>query len=97
MLGASGTPVLDAMGKLGHLGDRPNDKRTLLFAYRADDPAGRSVGLVLYADLSTTIRSDGDYPLEGIPLRLHPIIRSGMAVDAIDDSEVCYLFVYDTI
>jgi len=29
MLGASGTPVLDAVGKLGHLGDRPSDKRTL--------------------------------------------------------------------
>jgi len=96
MLGVSGTPVLDAVGKLGDLGDRSSDKHTLLCLW-TDDPTGRSVGLVLYADLSTTIRSDGDYPLEGIPLRLHPIIRSGMAVDAIDDSEVCYLFVYDTI
>src|SRR5712671_7369742 len=31
MLGVSGTPVLDAMGKLGDLGDRPSDKiRTLI-------------------------------------------------------------------
>jgi len=30
MLGASGTPVLDAVGKLGDLGDRPSDKCTLL-------------------------------------------------------------------
>jgi len=29
MLGVSGTPVLDAVGKLGDLGDRPSDKRTL--------------------------------------------------------------------
>ena len=29
MLGVSGTPVLDAVGKLGHLGDRLSDKRTL--------------------------------------------------------------------
>jgi len=48
MLGVSGTPVLDAVGKLGDLRDRLSDKRTF----------------------STTIRSDGDYPLEGIPLGL---------------------------
>ena len=31
MLGVSGTPVSDAMGKLGDLGDRPGDKiRTLI-------------------------------------------------------------------
>ena len=29
MLGVSGTPVLDAVGKLGDLGDHPNDKCTL--------------------------------------------------------------------
>ena len=31
MLGVSGTPVSDAVGKLGDLGDRPSDKiRTLI-------------------------------------------------------------------
>ena len=48
------------------------------------DPAGRVVGrmCLLYA-FSTTIRFDGDYPSEGIPPRPIPIIRFGMAVDAI--------------
>jgi len=70
MLGVSGTPVLDAVGKLGDLGDRPGDKRTLSASDSwTDDPAGRTVGRMrlLYVT-STTIRSDGDYPLEGIPL-----------------------------
>ena len=70
MLGASGTPVLDAVGKLGHLGDRLSDKRTLsVLDSWTDDPTGQSVGWIrlLYA-LSTTIRFDGDYPSEGIPL-----------------------------
>jgi len=72
MLGVSGTPVLDAVGKLGDLGDRPNDKRTLSDCDSwTDDPAGRSVGWIrLLYILSTTIRSDGDYPSEGIPLCL---------------------------
>src|SRR5882757_2220994 len=49
-----------------------------------DDPTGRSVGWIrLLYIFSTTIRSDGDYPSEGIPLRLIPTIRFGMAVDAI--------------
>jgi len=30
MLGVSGTPVLDAVGKSGDLGDRPGDKITAL-------------------------------------------------------------------
>src|SRR5712672_518060 len=85
MLGVSGTPVLDAVGKLGDLGDRLNDKCMLSdFDSWTDDPTGRSVGWIrLLYILSTTIRSDGDYPSEGIPLRLHPTIRFGMAVDAI--------------
>jgi|SRR5712671_2479290 len=55
------------------------------------DPAARADGRVrlLYV-LSTTIRSDGDYPSEGIPLRLHPTIRFGMAADAINVSEITY-------
>jgi len=63
----SGTPVLDAVGKLGDLGDRPSDKRTLCVSVlRTDDPTGRSVGWVrLLYIWSTTIRSDGDYPLMG--------------------------------
>ena len=90
MLGVSGTPVLDAVGKLGDLGDRLDDKRTLcVFLLWTDDLAGRSVGWIrLLYILSTTIRSDGDYPLKGIPLRLHPTIRFGMAVDAINVSEL---------
>jgi len=31
MLGVSGTPVLDAVGKSGDLGDRPGDKIKALF------------------------------------------------------------------
>jgi len=69
MLGVSGTPVLDAVGKLGDLGDRLSDKRMLLCLW-TDDPAGRSVGLIRYDTFSTTIQSDGDYPSEGIPLAL---------------------------
>src|SRR5712671_492525 len=89
MLGVSGTPVLDAVGKLGDLGDRLGDKCTLSESDSwTDDPTGRAAGWMrlLYA-LSTTIRSDGDHPSKGIPLRLHPIIRSRMAVDAISVSE----------
>jgi len=92
MLGASGTPVLDAVGKLGDLGDRLSDKHTLLYLW-TDDPVGRTTGLVRYDAFGTTIQSDGDYPLEGIPLRLHPTIRFGMAVDAINVSETTYLTV----
>ena len=70
MLGVSGTPVLDAVGKLGDLGDRLSDKRTLSDSDSwTDDPAGRAVGRMrLLYIFSTTIRSDGDYPSEGIPL-----------------------------
>src|SRR5712671_3230003 len=72
MLGVSGTPVLDAVGKLRDLGDRPGDKRTLSeFDLWTVDPTDRSIGWIhLLYILSTTIRSDGDYPLEGIPLCL---------------------------
>jgi len=58
-----------------------------------DDPTGRSVGLIRYDTFSNTIRSDGDYPLEGIPLRLHPTICFGMAIDAINVSRTTYLTV----
>ena len=70
MLGVSGTPVLDAVGKLGDLRDRLSDKRTLLTSDSwTDDPADRAVGRIrLLYILSTTIRSDGDYPSKGIPL-----------------------------
>ena len=70
MLGVSGTPVLDAVGKLGDLGDRPSDKRTLSASDSwTDDLTGRSVGWIrLLYIFGITIRSDGDYPLEGIPL-----------------------------
>ena len=73
MLGASGTPVLDAVGKLGDLGDRLGDKnvRFLDSDSWTDDPAGRAVGRMrLLYIFSTTVRSDGDYPSEGIPLCL---------------------------
>ena len=85
MLGVSGTPVLDAVGKLGDLGDCPSGKCTL---YVSDswtvDPTGRAVGRMrLLYIFSTTIRSDGDYPLMGIPLEPIPTIRLWMAVDAI--------------
>ena len=68
MLGASGTPVLDAVGKLGQIARAT--KRTLSGSdSRTDDPAGRAVGRMrLLYIFGTTIRSDGDYPLEGIPL-----------------------------
>ena len=85
MLGVSGTPVLDAVGKLGHLGDRLSDKCTLSESDSwTDDPTGRSVRWIrLLYGLSTMIRSDGDYPLEGIPLRLDSYYTLRMAVDAI--------------
>src|SRR5882672_3997728 len=69
MLGVSGTPVLDVVGKLGDLGDRPGDKCTLSVSDSwTDDPTGRSVRWIrLRYILNTTIRSDGDYPSEGIP------------------------------
>ena len=98
MLGVSGTPVLDAVGKLGDLGDRLSDKRTLSDSdSRTDDPAGQAVGRIrlLYIP-STTVRSDGDYPLEGIPLWLNPTIRFGMAVDAITSHTlaICLLYAF---
>jgi len=70
MLGVSRTPILDAVGKLGDLGDRSSDKCTLSIVDSwTDDPAGRAVGRMrLLYIFSTTIRSDGDYPSEGIPL-----------------------------
>jgi len=99
MLGVSGTPVLDAVGKLGDLGDRLSDKTYAFCSYDSwtDDPTGRAAGWMrlLYA-LSTTIRSDGDYPSEGIPLRLHPIIRSRMAVDAISVFESTVRLVFSS-
>jgi len=58
---------------------------------RTDDPVVRSIRLVQYDISSTTIRSDGDYSLWGIPLRLDSTIRFGMAVDAPSDSEATYL------
>ena len=63
-----------------------------------DDPTGRSVGWirVLYI-FGTTIRSDGDYPSEGIPPRLIPTIRFGMAVDAIASHTLPTGLLYDTI
>jgi len=72
MLGVSGTPVLDAVGKLGDLRDHPGDKCTLSACDSwTDDPTGRSVGgICLRYIFSTMIRSDGDYPSEGIPLCL---------------------------
>src|SRR5712672_1329224 len=79
MLGVSGTPVLDAVGKLGDLGDRPNDKCTLSDSdSRTDNPTGRSVRWIcLLYTFSTTIRSDGDYPSEGIPLVRPLLYASG--------------------
>jgi len=72
MLGVSGTPVLDAVGKLGHLGDRLSDKCTLSESDSwTDDPTGRVAGWMrLLYIFSTTLRSDGDYPSLGIPLCL---------------------------
>ena len=98
MLGVSGTPVLDAVGKLGDLGDRPSDKCTLPDSDSwTDDPTGRPVGWIrLLYIFGITIRSDGDYPSEGIPLRLHPIIRSRMAVDAISVFESTVRLVFSS-
>ena len=63
-----------------------------------DDPADRAVGRMrLLYIFGTTIRFDGDYPSEGIPLRLFPTIRFGMAIDAISDSELPTCLQYDTI
>src|SRR5712672_1749719 len=99
MLGVSGTPVLDAVGKLGDLGDRLSDKCTLSYSdLWTGDPTGRSVGWIcLRHILSTTIRSDGDYPLMRIPLRRHPIICFRMAVDAIAFHSLPIFPQYDTI
>ena len=51
MLGVSGTPVLDAVGKLGDLGDRLNDK-TYAFLFVTHGLvirlAEQSVGCVYY-------------------------------------------------
>jgi len=46
---------------------------------------------------STTIRSDGDYPLEGFPCDWTLTIRFGMAVDAINVSETTYLLDRSTV
>ena len=85
MLGVSGTPVLDAVGKLGDLGDRLSDKCTLCDSDSwTDDPADRVVGRMrLLYICGTTLRSDGDYSLRGFPCVWIPTIRFGMAVDAI--------------
>src|SRR5712671_4729557 len=51
---------------------RVTNVRFLILDSRTDDPADRVVGrMCLLYILSTTIRSDGDYPLEGIPLCLN--------------------------
>src|SRR5712671_246167 len=100
MLGVSGTPVLDAVGKLGDLGDRSSDKRTLSDSDSwTDDPVGRSVGRMrlLYV-LSTTIRSDGDYPLgRDFPVSRLLLYAFGVAVDAITFHTLSIRSVYDTI
>src|SRR5712672_4350612 len=100
MLGVSGTPVLDAVGKLGDLGDRLSGKnvRSLPSDSWTDDPTGRAAGWMrLRYIFSTTIRSDGDYPLEGFPCDWTLTIRFGMAVDAINVSEPTYLFDLSTV
>jgi|SRR5712672_1935001 len=78
MLGVSGTPVLDAVGKLGDLGDCLSGKRTLSITY------GLMIRLADWSDrirlryiLSTTIRSDGDYPLEESPVSRFLLYASG--------------------
>ena len=69
MLGASRTPVLDAVGKLGDLGDRPSDKCTLF------DPthglmirlAELSVGCVYYTNAALRYDLMGIIPWKGFP------------------------------
>src|SRR5712671_1646054 len=91
MLGVSGTPVLDAVGKLGDLGDRSSDKRTLLLRY------GLMIRLADRSDWYVTIHSAIRYDLMGImscgesPWGWAPTIRFRMAVDAIDVMSTTYL------
>jgi len=65
----SGTPVLDAVESSG-ISEiaRVTNVRFLFVDSWTDDPTGRAVGWMrLLCIFSTTIRSDGDYPSEGIP------------------------------
>jgi len=85
MLGVSGTPVLDAVGKLGDLGDRLGGKRTfsILTYGLMTRPAEQPVGCVY--DTYSALRYDlmGIIPQGGFPCDWTLTIRFGMAVDAI--------------
>ena|SRR5712671_4059943 len=99
MLGASGTPVLDAVGKLGDLGDRLSGKRTL------SDPihglmirlADRSVGYVYYTYLALRYDLMGIIPWRGFPYAWIPTVHFRMAVDAIAFHTLPTRPLYDTI
>ena|SRR5712671_1724003 len=86
MLGVSGTPVLDAVGKLGDLGDRSSDK-TYAFLVLTHGLmirlADQSDGYVY--DTYSALRYDlmGIIPRKGFPCVWIPTIRFWMAVDAI--------------
>src|SRR5712672_611136 len=88
MLGVSGTPVLDAVGKLGDLGGRPSDKRTLSVLTHGlmIRLAELSVGCVYYTNAALRYDLMGIIPWKGFPCAWIPTIRFGMAVDAINDS-----------
>src|SRR5712671_2948207 len=86
MLGVSGTPVLDAVGKLGDLGDRLSDKTYALclpthgLMIRLADRSDRYM-YYTYAALRYDLM--GIIPRRGIPCVRTPTIRFRMAVDAI--------------
>src|SRR5712672_3479030 len=86
MLGVSGMPVSDAVGKLGDLGDRLNDKT---YAFRLWTHglmirlADRSDGYVYYTHSALRYDLMGIIPRRGFPCVWIPTIRFRMAVDAI--------------
>src|SRR5712672_3653332 len=91
MLGVSGTPVSDAVGKLGDLGDRLNDKT---YAFRLWTHglmirlADRSDGYVYYTHSALRYDLMGIIPRRGFPCVWIPTIRFRMAVDAINGPEL---------
>ena len=94
MLGVSGTPVLDAVGELGDLGDRLSDKTyalCLLTFGLMIRLANLSDGYVYYT--YSTLRYDlmGIIPRRGFPCAWIPTIRFGMATGAINVSETTCL------
>jgi len=86
MLGVSGTPVLDAVGELGDLGDCLSDK-TYAFCSVTHGLmirlAGQPVGCVCYTYAALRYDLMGIIPWRGFLCVWTLTIRFGMAVDAI--------------